>query len=248
MNSKFIIMVISIIVMWECSSSPEELLQDAQLLTSQGKYEKALLRYGQLINDHANSSYAIDAYFRMVNINLDNLREYEKGFNLLNEIVERFPETSEAMVAEEDIKQFPDWLYNKSKLYRDNNEPYKALKVLELIMSKFSDDELVPKAHYVIADIHLKFLSEPQKAIEIFKEVSSAYEDTPHGPHAQFMAAYIYANVTKDLTLAEEEYSLFLEMYPDHELRTSVEFELEYLGQDVDDVVKLKEANRELDK
>jgi tetratricopeptide (TPR) repeat protein len=241
-------MVIILLAFFGCSSSPEELMQDAQNFTSQGEYDKALNRYEKLINDHANNLFVMDAHFRMVNIYLDNLREYEKGFNLLNKIVERFPGTPEALVAEEDIKQFPDWLFIKSELFKNNNEPYKALEILELIMSRFPESEAVPKAHYVTADIHLKFLREPQKAIGIFKEVSSKYKDTPHGPHAQFMAAYIYANVTKDFPLAAEEYSLFLDMYPDHELRTSVEFELEYLGQDIDDVVKLKEVNKESDK
>ncbi len=242
------VMAILLIAIFGCSSTPEELMEDAQNFASQGEYDKALKQYEKLINQYAKNSYVIDANFRMVNIYLDNLQEYEKGFDLLNDIVEQFPGTSEALVAEEDIKQFPNWLFIKSELYRNNNESYKALKVLELIISKFPKNELVPKAHYVVADIYLKFLHEPQKAIDIFKEVSSKYQNTPHGPHAQFMAAYIYANVTKDLALAAKEYSLFLEMYPNHELRASVEFELEYLGQDVDDIVKLKISNRKFDK
>jgi hypothetical protein len=55
------------------------------------------------------------------------------------------------------------------------------------------------------------------------------------------MAGYINANMIGDFDNAKKEYEYFLEQYSDHDLASSVEFELGYLGQNIDDIITLKQ-------
>ena len=68
------------------------------------------------------------------------------------------------------------------------------------------------------------------------------FPETREEPHAQFMIGYIYANVNevRDSESALIEYNLFLDKYPDHELAPSVEFEIDWLGKDINDIPALK--------
>ena len=54
------------------------------------------------------------------------------------------------------------------------------------------------------------------------------------------MIGYIYANVKNDSANALKEYNVFLEKYPDHELAPSVQFEIQWLGKDINDIPALK--------
>jgi hypothetical protein len=50
------------------------------------------------------------------------------------------------------------------------------------------------------------------------------------------MSAFIYANDLKDIEKARAAYKSFVETYPQHELVPSVKWELEHLGQDINDI------------
>ena len=54
------------------------------------------------------------------------------------------------------------------------------------------------------------------------------------------MVGYIYANVINDSANALKEYNVFLEKYPDHELVDDVQFEIQWLGKDINDIPALK--------
>ena len=165
------------------------------------------------------------------------------GYNVLNEIIIRYPDSPRAQVAKEDVNNFPSWLFIKSEFLRNNNNPVGALKALETLVSYFPEANQLAQAHYAIADIYLVNYREEEKAVELFKNISAEFSDTPQGPHAQFMAGYINANMIGNLENAKKEYEHFLEKYSDHDLASSVEFELGYLGQNIDDIITLKQVN-----
>jgi len=63
-------------------------------------------------------------------------------------------------------------------------------------------------------------------------------------PKAQFMVGYIYANPqfgdVQDLEKAKNSYEVFLKKYPNHELAPSVQFEMDNLGKDINEIPALK--------
>jgi hypothetical protein len=50
------------------------------------------------------------------------------------------------------------------------------------------------------------------------------------------MIGYIYANHVKDFDKAKEAYNSFIEKYPEHELVTSVKWEIDHLGKDISEI------------
>lgn len=86
-----------------------------------------------------------------------------------------------------------------------------------------------------------------EEAIDNFKKIIEYYPQGENAPKATFMIGYIYANNTKDLDEAKKYYQLFIEKYPNNDLADDAQYELETLGQDINDlpIFKEVEANKE---
>ena len=72
----------------------------------------------------------------------------------------------------------------------------------------------------------------PQKVVD-------KYPDNKYAAESQFMIGFVYANSAVDTLKARGAYNTFLERYPDHELVSSVQFELKYLGKDINQIPNL---------
>ena len=83
------------------------------------------------------------------------------------------------------------------------------------------------------------------EAIENFKNILEYYPQGENAPKATFMIGFIYANNTKDLEQAKKYYSLFIEKYPEHDLADDAKYELETLGQDINDLPMFKDSETE---
>jgi outer membrane protein assembly factor BamD (BamD/ComL family) len=85
------------------------------------------------------------------------------------------------------------------------------------------------------------------EAIQNFKKIIEYYPDGENAPKATFMIGYINANNTKNLDEAKKYYEMFIEKYPKNDLADDAKYELETLGQDINDlpIFKEVEANRE---
>ena len=77
-------------------------------------------------------------------------------------------------------------------------------------------------------------------AIAAYVDVVNNFSGTNQEAQAQFMIGYIYANILNDNSQAELNYKNFLDRFPDHELAPSVQFELDYLGKDINEIDVLK--------
>jgi len=77
-------------------------------------------------------------------------------------------------------------------------------------------------------------------AIAAYVNVVNNFSGTNQEAQAQFMIGYIYANILGDNAKAEMNYKIFLDRFPDHELAPSVQFELNYLGKDINEIDVLK--------
>jgi len=77
-------------------------------------------------------------------------------------------------------------------------------------------------------------------AIAAYVDVVNKFSGTNQEAQAQFMIGYIYANILNDNSQAELNYKNFLDRFPDHELAPSVQFELDHLGKDINEIDVLK--------
>ena len=85
------------------------------------------------------------------------------------------------------------------------------------------------------------------EAIQNFKKIIEYYPKGENAPKATFMIGYINANNIKNLEEAKKYYEMFIQKYPNNDLVDDAKYELETLGQDINDlpIFKEVEANRE---
>ena len=108
-----------------------------------------------------------------------------------------------------------------------------ALKIYQTVKATEElPDTLDAMVSFSLADIYLNHKNQYRKAIEYYREVAEEYSDTQWGAKSQFLLGYVNANHLRNYDIAEEEYQVFLDLYPTHELTTAVEFELNHLGAD----------------
>ena len=78
-------------------------------------------------------------------------------------------------------------------------------------------------------------------AIENFKILLDKYPEGETAAKTTFMIGFINANSLKNLEEAKKYYTLFVEKYPDHDLADDAQYELNTLGQDVNDLPIFKD-------
>ena len=133
-----------------------------------------------------------------------------------------------------------DELYSGAENARNNKDIKRALSNLDLLLTKYPDHALAAKTQYLIGDIYMNDLRDFDSAISAYVDVVNNYTGTNQEAQAQFMIGYIYANILNDNSQAELNYKNFLDRFPDHELAPSVQFELDHLGKDINEIDVLK--------
>lgn len=111
-----------------------------------------------------------------------------------------------------------------------------AMKTYSKIVKKFADSDVTDQAQYKIAYIYSNNLNDFEKSVEAHKLLLEKYPDSKYAVQSLFMIGFIYANNINDLETAKEYYAKFLETYPESELVSSVQWELDHLGQDINEI------------
>ncbi len=81
-----------------------------------------------------------------------------------------------------------------------------------------------------------------EPAIGNFKNIIEYYPEGENTPKATFMIGYIYANNIENLDAAKKYYELFIKKYPNHDLADDADYELQTLGQDINDLPIFKDS------
>ena len=136
--------------------------------------------------------------------------------------------------------QTADELFSGAENARNEKDIKRALSNLDLLLKKYPDHVLAAKTQYLIGDIYMNDLRDFDSAISAYVDVVNNYTGTNQEAQAQFMIGYIYANILNDNSQAELNYKNFLDRFPDHELAPSVQFELDHLGKDINEIDVLK--------
>jgi|TARA_B100001964_G_scaffold226530_1_gene275523 TolA-binding protein len=136
--------------------------------------------------------------------------------------------------------QTADELFSGAENARNEKDIKRALSNLDLLLEKYPDHVLAAKTQYLIGDIYMNDLRDFDSAITAYVDVVNNFSGTNQEAQAQFMIGYIYANILNDNSQAELNYKNFLDRFPDHELAPSVQFELDHLGKDINEIDVLK--------
>ncbi len=136
--------------------------------------------------------------------------------------------------------QTADELFSGAENARNEKDIKLALSNLDLLIKKYPDHVLAAKTQYLIGDIYMNDLRDFDSAIAAYVDVVNNFSGTNQEAQAQFMIGYIYANILNDNSQAELNYKNFLDRFPDHELAPSVQFELDHLGKDINEIDVLK--------
>lgn len=137
-----------------------------------------------------------------------------------------------------------DDLYKEAEIKRNMGEYKGALSILEKIVKKHVDHKKAPDAQYLIAEIYYRDLGDFSRAIDEYQLTRTKFPKNEQVPFSLFMQGFIYANALSNFEQAKKHYEEFLEKYNNHELAGSVEFELKYLGKDIQEIPELKHLSK----
>ena len=127
-------------------------------------------------------------------------------------------------------------LFALADKYEREENYTEAVKTYKKIVDKYPDSEQADQAQYKIALVYSNNLNDFHKSIEAHSQLIENYPQSKYAAQSLFMIGFIYANNLEDLEKAREYYSKFLQQYPDNELVTSVQWELDHLGQDINKI------------
>jgi|SaaInl8_120m_RNA_FD_contig_121_140727_length_2717_multi_5_in_0_out_0_2 tetratricopeptide (TPR) repeat protein len=131
-------------------------------------------------------------------------------------------------------------LFTQAETKRNVSNNSGAIEDLSKLLELYPDHDLASKTQYFIGDIYMNNIKDFEAAITAYKKVVESYSGSGLEANAQFMVGFIYANYIQNLDSAKKEYDQFLNQFPDHDLYDDVQFELQYLGKDINQIDALK--------
>ncbi len=103
--------------------------------------------------------------------------------------------------------------------------------------TEFEQDSLAPNAMFQAASLY-RLKRDFNAAIKLWEDIQEDHPNSMQASQSLFLKAFTYENELKNLGKAKQFYSEFLRKYPDHELASSAEFSLKYLGKPAEDILK----------
>lgn len=132
-----------------------------------------------------------------------------------------------------------DKIYEKAVQYVRDEKPQHALDGFRLLADQYPGHLHYIDAVLSMGKIYTDQFREYDNGMSMFRKVTELYPDSSVTAQAYFMLGFISANYTEKEEDARKYYNLFLQKFPDHELAGSVQFELDNLGLNADDILKL---------
>ncbi|MFZ5518774.1 MAG: tetratricopeptide repeat protein [Candidatus Zhuqueibacterota bacterium] len=142
-------------------------------------------------------------------------------------------------------KKTKEQLYAEAKRFERNEQYKEAIEVYEQFVKEYPRASSADSVLFSIGQIYSNNLAQFEKSIETHQRLISQYPESKMGAQSLFMIGYHFANDIKDLDKAKEYYSKFLASYPNNELCSSVQWELDNLGKDINDIDFLKSDTKD---
>lgn len=101
-------------------------------------------------------------------------------------------------------------------------------------------DEHNPEMIYKTAMLQADPFAEYHECVKLLEQLRREYPEHPRAENALFLIAYTYSENLKDYEKARHLYTSFLDRYPNSELVTSVQFELDNMGKPIEEIEVFK--------
>jgi len=136
-------------------------------------------------------------------------------------------------------------LYAEAQQFEKQEDFKGAIKVYEQLIKDYPESQTADSILFRIGQIYSNNLADFENAIKVHQRLIEKYPDSKISAQSLFMIGYHYANSINDTAQARKYYEKFLEKYPDHVLASSVQWELDHLGQDINEIDFLKSGATE---
>jgi TolA-binding protein len=133
-------------------------------------------------------------------------------------------------------KKTKEQLMTLAEQYEADENFLTAIKTYTKVLKKYPDAPEAVQAKYKIALIYSNNLNDFEKSVETHKDLIEKYPESKFAAQSLFMIGFINANNLQDLDTAKKYYQEFLDKYPDNELASSVKWELDNLGKDINEI------------
>lgn len=142
-------------------------------------------------------------------------------------------------------KQTEEQLREQAQNFEKEENFEEALNTYEKQLEHYPKGKYADEAQQKIAFLFYNNFHDFKKAIEAHQRLIEKYPDSPYISQARFMIGYIYANDLKDYDKARLAYQEFLDHHPESELVESVKWELNHMGEDINNLLIGKYGDEE---
>ena len=126
--------------------------------------------------------------------------------------------------------------YDLAVEYEQNEDFEKAAETFMSLFKRYPTGMYGGESLFKAALIQENQLKQYNRAIDTHRRLMRAFPESKYSSQSMFLIGFIYANDIKDYEKAEEIYKDFLNQFPDDELVSSVQWELDNLGKDINDM------------
>ena len=137
-------------------------------------------------------------------------------------------------------KKTKEQLYAEALEFEKKENFKEAIATYEQLLKNYPQIDSADSILFKIGQMYSNNLLDFQHAIDAHKQLIKKYPNSKFSAQSLFMIGYHYANSISDTVEARKYYEKFLEQYPEHELAKSVQWELNYLGKDINEIDFLK--------
>ena len=133
-------------------------------------------------------------------------------------------------------KKTKEQLYAEALRYERDENFEEAINTLEQIVDNYPQDLAIDSVLFRVGQIYSNNLSDFENSVKTHESLIEKCPDSKLAAQSLFMIGYHYANNIGDLDKARTYYEKFVEQHPDNELANSVKWELDHLGQDINEI------------
>ncbi len=137
-------------------------------------------------------------------------------------------------------KKTKEQFYAEALEFEKKENFKEAIATYEQLLKNYPQTNFADSILFKIGQMYSNNLSDFEHAIDAHKRLIKKYPNSKFSAQSLFMIGYHYANSISDTVEARKYYEKFLEQYPEHELAMSVQWELNYLGKDINEIDFLK--------
>lgn len=232
----------------------EQIFAKAEKYEQEKKFSYAIKTYQKIIKKFGDTEQAEHAKYRIALIYSNNLQEFDKSIATHEELIKNYPlskYSAESLYmiasiyeknlnnpdkAKDYLNQYKEQLFVLGEKFELDAKFEDAVTAYQKLTEKFGDSEKADFAQYKMALIYSNNLSNFNESIVSHKKLIEKYPSSKYAVQSLFMIGFIYANNLNDLDKAREYYKKFLKKYPENELVNSVKWELDHLGQDINEM------------